>query len=196
MVLPPLLAGQASVMVTSLERAPVNNFIQDWATESGLRARGAWDPPEPEPIPEDDPIPEPTLIPRRRAADAQAAIYAVTGLDIDLTEYEPVSQPFALYQYYDATDTDDQPTAKSRTEPAEHAEDEGGSRAYKVREIGWRVARGLPRRHRKLPPSRTTEGRRRAHISKRAAEWGVDFDEAERRIAKRPGATRRGRDAL
>lgn len=43
-----------------------------------------------------------------------------------------------------------------------------------------------------LPPSRTTVGRRKAQIAKKARELGVSLADVERIYPKRPGATRHG----
>lgn len=60
-----------------------------------------------------------------------------------------------------------------------------------VAEQDWRQRRGLPHKRKTVPPSKTREGRRAAHIAKRAAELGISHADAERLVPRRSAIARR-----
>lgn len=91
-------------------------------------------------------------------------------------------------QEFEPEPAQDEPAAPT---PAVVALDatEPASRAYVVREGDWRERKGLPRKRKSVPPSRTPEGRRASHIAKRAAELGISFAEADRVVQRRQRRT-------
>jgi len=176
-------------MVTTAERPSPDNFLASWATEHGLRMSGRWVDPEPEPVreeeayrlPDDQPADQRRIVRRSPAhrANAMDAIAALTGIDVDLPEeiVVPVEMP-----YVGVTTA---PVPAEAPQPS----------SWRVRDANWRSERGIVRKHAKLPPSKTTAGRREAHLRNLVKQGRfATIEEARAKTPRRPASTRYGRD--
>ncbi len=117
-----------------------------------------------------------------------AAIADVTGVDVN------VPLAIALSSYPSATTDlevayDDMQEEKLLSVTTARAEIT--RKQYRTQKREFMEERGIvPRQTSRLAPSRTTAGRRKAHIAKKAARLGITFAEAEAMTPKRHNATR------
>jgi hypothetical protein len=179
-------------MVTTTGPAPSHNIVRTWAIEHGLRASGRWeDQPDPEPeideaaayaLADDEPAVQ-TSVYRRDAdkrATAMAALATITGMDVDIPEEVTLAnEPALRYE------------APARLRAAEAPPEP----TWRVRDAKFRAERGIVRRHSKLPPSKTTKGRRDAYLRTLVKQGRfATVGEADAGTPRRPSATRYGRE--
>jgi hypothetical protein len=178
-------------MVTTVGPAPSHNFVSEWAIEHGLRASGRWVEPEPAPeidepdaypIADDQPADQTRVIKRDavRVERMRSAVASVTGLDLGIEDEFELS---SLDPTITGPQADPQPVANTESQP-------------KVTAEAFREAKGIRvRDHSKLPPSKTTTGRREAHLRGLVKQGKYpDIETARANVKKRPGRTRYGRE--
>lgn len=169
-------------------------FVEDAIRARGFVIYAGEDdvPPEPEPEP-----PEPRVRVSRTSEAARSVIADAMGVgpdelaDLDIEDMTAVldndlSDPEAAMDALDAA------LDGRRRSPEDAKAGPGQSDgAYKVREGNWRERIGLPRKRKTVPPSRTREGRRAAHIRAKAERLGISYADAERLTQRRQAARRR-----
>jgi hypothetical protein len=162
-----------------------------WAVEA-IRARGRddygmgiveeSDEPEPDPFTHSEEL-ERELGDRSLSPETQAARLEAIRDSLGDPEWTPdvVGTPQPPQPDERAYAAMDAPSGRS-ADPEPPSE---GSRAYVVREGDWRERKGLPRKRKSVPPSRTREGRRAAHIRAKAERLGISYADAERETQRR-----------
>jgi hypothetical protein len=170
-----------------------------WAQEA-VAARGYSDfePAQPEPDEDGEPVEPTRTLPaggnrsprtvdlvRSVIADAQGIDLADLDEDIDVpTAYDIMANDLTEADARAALDALDRALADPRMREARAPRGESDG-AYVAREGNWRERHNLPRRRKSVPPSRTPEARRVAHIAKKAARLGISVVEAERVTPRR-----------
>ncbi len=124
---------------------------------------------------------------RRSETSARAALANAMGDEYDDSAISFSPEPSG-YSLYDAPTGDEDADVGwetieegiGRPEPSSEGrgDRDGQVPLYVARQGNWREAHGFPRQRKRVPPSRTPEGRRKSHLKKRAQELGISIEEA------------------